>query len=137
MKTPALVIPFCLAGCVAATAPGGGNLSPSDFGTAPSDPEQVIASFLRGHFKDPGSAQVERLGGPTIITMKGSILGPPTYGWGLCFRANGKNSYGAYSGYTTYALIWRDGSIQRTFGTMRGNSLDAGMAEAACNQIAK
>lgn len=125
-----------IGGCVAATAPSGAPPSDADFGPPPTGVDQLIAAYLRDKLKDPQSAQIERVAGPSRITMKGSILGAPAYGWGVCFRANGKNAFGAYTGFRTYAVIWRDGRVVRSMGDMRDNQIDAGLAEAACRQIA-
>lgn len=109
-------------------------MSAADAGRPP-DRDQLIRSYLRRTLKDPSSAQVEEIAGPSFITMKASLLGPGTFGWGVCFSVNAKNSFGAYVGFHDIAIIWRDGTIQRTFGDMRDNTFDQALAAGACKQI--
>ena len=131
-----LAIAALLAGCAghAPLAPNGVALSSSDYGTAPEDADALITTYLRDRLKDPYSAQVERVAGPSRMFVKSSLLSPAAYGWGMCFKVNAKNTFGAYGGFQLHAFIWRDGRVQRTFGGL-GDALDATGAEDVCKAI--
>lgn len=93
-----------------------------------------MRAHLRSSLKDPGSAQVENLRGPSRVTMKGSMLGPPQYGWGICANVNAKNSFGGYVGFRPVAMIWRDGRVLTTAGGSN-NSIDNALAQGICQYV--
>lgn len=132
----AVAAALLLAGCADGppARPDGLPLSVADAGPMP-DRDALIRSYLRGYLKDPMSAQIEDVAGPTFTTMNASLLGPSAYGWGVCFRVNAKNSYGGYVGFHEMALIWRDGRTERVFGDMRDNMFDQALAAGACRHI--
>lgn len=102
-----------LSGC-AATAPlndQGQPPSQADLGLPPVDLLQIATEHMRYRLKDPDSARIEVVGGPRSMTVKGSLLTTASYGWGICYRVNGKNSYGAYVGWRLWVLIWRNGQV--------------------------
>jgi len=74
--------------------------------------EQTIKDYLSAQLKDPYTVQyrfVDSLqpGWKSIPWPNKSIK----YGWVKCVWVNGKNSYGAYTGYTLYYFILRNGEV--------------------------
>lgn len=116
------------------TLPNGGVVSASDYGPRPNDVQGLIAEFLRPVLKDPQSAQVERVTGPSMVMARNSVLGPGFYGWGICFHVNAKNSYGGYVGFKRYVIVVRDGSVVRSYGHS-GGAVDDAIANALCQQV--
>jgi hypothetical protein len=128
---------IALSGCASGppTAPNGGALSDSDYGEPPNNVDDLIAAYLRDKLKDPYSAQIERVAGPGRTYQKASLLGPSTYGWGICFRVNAKNSFGGYTGFRTHVIVFRNGSIVRSHGTMSGSMFGDTLAQGMCESI--
>jgi hypothetical protein len=125
----AVVLIGLLTGCASSgpTRPDGSAVSIQDAGSPPADAMAAVQPFLNRHLKDPYSAQVKILSGPTFITQSSSLLGPAVYGWGICFDVNARNSYGGYTGRQLMAIVWRDGSVIRHY--------DKIFAEKACQHI--
>lgn len=105
----------------------GAPVSAMDAGPAPKDPAAAIQPFLHGFLKDPYSAQIKIVSGPSFFTQKSGLLGSAVYGWGICFDVNAKNSYGGYTGYKRMAVVWRDGVVLRHY--------EKSFADAACAHI--
>lgn len=125
-------------GCVSSHGPlraDGTEVTQADAGDRPGDVKALIQAHLRTALKDPASAQVEEIVGPAFLSVKASFLGPEAYGWATCFRVNAKNSYGGYVGFHPMVILWRDGSLIRSWGNGDLKSLDSMAADAYCNQL--
>jgi hypothetical protein len=124
-----------LSGCAAPTGPSGKEPSISDAGPYPSDSRQIMLQFLRTKLKDPSSAQVDMVGNTKFMTVKHSMLGPGGYGWGICADVNAKNSFGAFTGFRKWFVLWREGRIVLSYGDLGDNMFDRGLADGACNYV--
>jgi hypothetical protein len=116
------------------TRPDGHPFTQVDAGPPP-DRNRVIVEYLSEVLKDPDSARISNIGGPVFMTIPGELLVRGTYGWGICFWVNAKNSYGGYTGSRPFTLIWRGGSVQRVYGDSRDNIFDRLRAENLCQTI--
>lgn len=134
----AFICAILLVGC-AGTEPRnsrGDIVGIADAGAPPISADAVIQPYLQGTLKDPHSAQVVGVQGPAFITVSGGLLtGAEDYGWGICFKVNAKNSFGAYVGFRDMALLWRNGSVRKVFGDLGSNMFDQALAHATCEQI--
>ena len=83
----------------------------AEYGFPPEDVRAVISSHLRAHLKDPYSAQVDSIRGPGKVYVRNGLLVPNSWGWGICFNLNAKNSYGGYTGAHVYTLLYRSGTV--------------------------
>jgi len=85
--------------------------------------KKIVTSSYGRNLKDPGAAQY-RL--PSLV-IEPSVKGDEM---GYCFQVNGKNSYGAYTGFRTIAgkVKRRNGSIV-SFSYAAGSRDDAIMAD--------
>jgi hypothetical protein len=116
------------------TRPDGRSFTQADAGPRP-DRNRVIVDYLNEVLKDPESARVSNIAGPVFITIPSEFLRSGTYGWGICFWVNAKNSFGGYTGSRPFALIWRGGMVQRVYGDSRDNIFDRLRAENLCQTI--
>lgn len=99
-----------VAACV--TAPTQDALNHADYGAAPTAYADRVRAYFRDVLKDPSSAQY-------LISepIKGYMQKPPLagggtlYGWLVNVSVNGKNSYGAYSGFQSYQFLFRGEQI--------------------------
>ena len=130
----ALAIVALLAGCAGPVpiASVGDALKISDYGPQPTDPDALVAAYLHDRLSDPYAAQIEQVAGPARVYVKSSFMRPAVYGWGMCFRFNAKNMFGAYRGFQLHAFIWRDGKFQRSYGELRDYVLDAALVQDVC-----
>lgn len=76
--------------------------------------KRIIMSTYGASLKDPSSAQYQWSPIVTNLSVKGKELP-------YCFRVNGKNSYGAYTGFRTIA-----GQVTYNAGAVTGYSYVAG-----------
>lgn len=97
-----------VSGCV--TKPTDEQLREADYGSYPSDYETIIKNYMSTRLKDPYSAQYSFAGMPNMRWVSG--LGQPLlFGYGTCATINAKNSYGAYSGASTYFFLIKNGQV--------------------------
>ncbi len=137
MKTTTAMtaLAVALAGCAwEPPLPGGRAATPHDAGPRPN-PNAVIAAYLNEVLKDPESARISNILGPTFINVPSEMLVQGTYGWGICFAVNAKNSYGGYTGSSVFTLIWRNGRVVRVYGDQRDNVFDRARAVNMCHAI--
>lgn len=79
---------------------------------AKPDLEQAKAKAeiaLRGTLKDPASAQFQNWS-PVHMTQYGLLR--REWVWAICVDVNGKNSYGGYTGFTTYQVHFANGEVR-------------------------
>jgi hypothetical protein len=137
-KMAILVVVFVLSACAhPELTPDGRVPNVADAGPPPANARDVIMTMLRARLKDPYSAQIEGISGPKFIRDPGSIASNPNYGWGICFEVNAKNSYGAFTGFHSMAMIWREGRILWVYGDLERNLFDEARARQACEFIRK
>lgn len=84
----------------------------ADYGSYPTNYEQLIKTSFANSLKDPDSARYGRFSKPRkeqIIRNNQAI-----YGYSVCAPVNAKNSYGGYTGTHTHWFFIRDGQIVRS-----------------------
>ena len=114
---PSLTAILICAGCATSGA-NAGFQSPSqdaDFGVIPEVGDDVKAYFAM-FLKDPASAQFRKGHLGKAYCNKGIAWGGDVvwYGYAANIYVNAKNSYGGYTGFKPYTVIWnRDGSINK------------------------
>ena len=97
-----------LAGCV--SLPSAEQAAQADYGSYPSNYEQIVHAYFSVTLKDPDSAQYRSISSPRTFWIGDRITGAK-YGYLVCANLNGKNSYGAYIGFQTDGLLIRDGVV--------------------------
>jgi hypothetical protein len=102
----------------------------ADYGPYPIKYQETILSVLQLVLKDPDSAKVEFLRGPSPLWLR--VFTQGQYGYGVCASVNAKNSFGGYTGRQLYVFLLRDNQVVRIIG---GRELQD-MAARACEQIA-
>jgi hypothetical protein len=97
-----------LSGC--ATPPSAEELARLDYGAYPENYEQIIRAYFDRGLKDPSSLQISGgIPAPTQSWQK--FMGSLKAGYRTCVTYNAKNSFGAYTGYTTTYFLIKDGRI--------------------------
>ncbi|MBV8280174.1 MAG: hypothetical protein JO170_33605 [Verrucomicrobia bacterium] len=108
----AIAIAPLLAACTTMTTPA--EIAAADYGPPPAaDYEQQIKNYMLGVLKDPMSAQYI-----FSTPAKGGVVhdvaiagGKPHFYWEVDVKINGKNSYGAYTGFQQYAFWFHNGKL--------------------------
>lgn len=117
-----LMIPALLAGC--ATSPG------TTTGSIQKPPEQYreqIRSYVKNNFKDPYSIRDAQISPPL---RDDNPMPLPSGLWAsgfyiVCFKANAKNAFGAYTGIKTHGVIFIDGAVDSVLSNPRFESFCA------------
>lgn len=132
MKSALLAICFsaALAGCV--QAPTQAEIERIDYGPYPTEYEATISAYLRNILKDPESARIEYVFGPSQQWRKtGPIAGNRlTAGYLVCAFINAKNSYGAYVGRRLYWFMLHGGSVIEHEGSLGSAGADLAILRA-------
>ncbi|MBL0352152.1 MAG: hypothetical protein IPP03_05670 [Dechloromonas sp.] len=84
----------------------------ANYGSYPTNYEQLIKAHLSNSLKDPESARYGRFSKPRkehVIKSDEAV-----YGYSVCVPVNAKNSYGGYTGNHTFWYFFRDGQIVRS-----------------------
>jgi len=103
-----LALVGALTGC--ATPPSAEELAHLDYGAYPDNYEQLIRAYFDRGLKDPSSLQISGgIPAPTQSWQK--FMGSLKAGYRTCVTYNAKNSFGAYTGYTTTYFLIKDGRI--------------------------
>lgn len=97
-----------LGGCTSLPTPQ--QISTADYGQYPENYEAIVKSFYNMALKDPESARYGNISTP-YRTYLGSRIDETKYGWLTCASVNAKNSFGAYTGYSTDALLIKNGAV--------------------------
>lgn len=106
----AILLLGALSGCTSLPTPE--QISTADYGQYPENYEQIAKGFYNFTLKDPDSAQYRGISTP-YRTYLGSRLEATQYGWLTCVTLNAKNSFGAYTGYSTDGLLINNGTVIR------------------------
>lgn len=92
-----------LGGCFAKPSPG------TDYGPEPVNYEDQVKAFFESRLKDPYSAHY-RFGGRAVkgycnqgLAYGGNIA---WFGWAVPVQINAKNSFGAYTGFSTHWVFF-------------------------------
>lgn len=130
-----VVVTTLLAGAAGCSTVSSGGSSTADYGPAPTeDVRALISRHLAKTLKDPNSAQIGAVRGPTRIHLPGGLLGGDTYGWGICVSVNAKNGFGAYTGFNNVVLVYRYGNLSEMINPT-DNQFTAARIERACQSI--
>lgn len=97
-----------LSGC--ATPPTAQELARLDYGPYPDNYEQIVRAYFDRNLKDPSSLQL-RDGIPAPTQAWSKFMGDLKAGYKICVTYNAKNSYGAYTGYSTEYFLIKNGEI--------------------------
>lgn len=92
-----------LAAAALAIVAAGCQTTPQDAGPRPSNLRALMKDYIKNNYFDPYSLRDVEIGEPELWEGRG--------GWVFCFKANGKNQMGAYTGLTTKVYMVRDGKI--------------------------
>ncbi|KQZ77886.1 hypothetical protein ASD55_17730 [Rhodanobacter sp. Root561] len=93
-----------------ASLPSPQQAAAADYGSYPSNYEQVVKAYYDNTLKDPSSAQYRDIALPKQFWLGNRFTGAQ-YGYMVCVTLNAKNSYGAYIGFQTDGLLIRDGVV--------------------------
>ncbi len=110
MRRKLLAVPciLFLAGC--ASLPTSEEMANADYGQYPSSHEEVVKDYLNMNLKDPTSVMYRNFTAPQKYYLGNRIDGVQ-YGYLVCATLNAKNSYGAYTGYKTDAILIRNNAV--------------------------
>lgn len=84
------------------------------YGAYPENHEQIVKDYFSMAAKDPDSLKYHSISKPVPKYRKRllpSEVQTDAAGYMVCAVVNGKNSYGAYTGYRTTAFLIRDDKI--------------------------
>jgi hypothetical protein len=102
------LLAFTLSGC--AGLPSQEEAARADYGSYPSSYESVVKKYFEYTLKDPDSVQYRGITSPKKWWLGNRIDGAK-YGYLVCATSNAKNSFGAYTGYSTDALLIRNDTV--------------------------
>ncbi len=112
----AVMLSVVFVGCAGPSGPSAAEIQKMDFGKKP----KVSVAKLKGAFddyKDPGAIKIRLT---SLALRRGYMTGNDGIywkGWIATVEANGKNSYGAYTGYNyVFIPLSSDGSGISAFG---------------------
>ena len=108
MRNLIVAFVFILAGC--ATSPD--YWQSADAGPKPDNARALAEQMIREQMKDPAATQFQNWS-ELYKTWDNVYSREPV--WALCVDANGKNSYGGYTGFKPWSVRFRDG--QPIFGS--------------------
>lgn len=72
---------------------------------------ELLRERLEEELKDPDSAVIKPTGVPRWMSVKKYIYSKPATGWTMCFRVNGRNSFGGYAGNSRYIVVVAGGRL--------------------------
>ncbi len=126
MKTTLLLLAVCaalLSGCVTASA-----LRSADYGPMPKqeDAKKQAITYLESILKDPDSARYQFVSLRKGWLKDGGISGKLHAGWMLDVQVNAKNSFGGYTGWETYRLLFVNGRLYNAIPWMFFDAGNAG-----------
>ncbi len=105
----AIIAAMVLSGCQT-TATDPAAAAESDPQKLPSDYRQQVIEAIKATFKDPYSLRDVTISGP--VPWRTSLSNLPTVA--VCMMANGKNTYGGYTGRQPTAFMFRNGRVITT-----------------------
>jgi hypothetical protein len=118
MKT-FLVLPLFLfiVGCAAMIAPSKEEAANADYGSYPSDYEDIVSNWINETLFDPYSVRDLNVQSPQRYWLQASPImgGSTTYGYLVQFSLNAKNRMGGYVGKKYYNMLIRNGIIQKVW----------------------
>lgn len=99
------------------------------YGEYPANYEEIIKNYYQVAAKDPDSLKFKLISEPKQMYRKRQILsgGTPPAGYVVCTVVNGKNSFGAYTGYQTTGFMIRNGKIIEVY--PNGRFMDTWLCE--------
>lgn len=130
------VVTLALTAC--ATQVSQEKIASADYGTPPpANAEQIIKRHFDLKLVDGGSARY-RIGAPAKSYLKESPLfgTHETFGYRQCGLVNAKNRMGGYTGYSPFAVFWRNGQIVFSLIPGPDESLNQAAVKALCERTA-
>lgn len=90
----------------------------ADYGSYPSNYQQIIKAWYLENLKDPDSAKFNAFSKPRREhAITNQFNREAVFGYSVCATVNAKNSYGGYTGGQVRWFLIRNGSIVRTQAT--------------------
>lgn len=100
----------------------------ADYGSYPSNYQEIIKVAFAGQLKDPDSARYSNFTAPkydqmvhldyvmhdNVIVNAAGVKKTAIYGYSSCVSVNAKNSFGGYTGNEQYWFLIRNGQVIRT-----------------------
>jgi hypothetical protein len=99
---------FILTACVG--LPSNEEAALADYGVYPNNYEEIVKNYYYTALKDPDSARFKNISIPKKYWLGDRFTGAK-FGYLVAVTINAKNSYGAYTGYETHALLLRNGNV--------------------------
>jgi hypothetical protein len=87
----------------------------ADYGTYPSNYEDLVKAWASSNLKDPESARFGKISRPRKEFVVKELK--PLFGYSVCAGINAKNAYGGYVGEKIFWFFFRDGKIERAQST--------------------
>jgi len=114
-RISAAVIGIAFSTTALAKGPSPEFLRSLDFGEAPRDPLESAKPLFDNELKDPSSAQYRLLNTFTGYCKQGWARGNGLdwVGYAANIAVNAKNSYGGYTGYQVYTVLFVNGRAVR------------------------
>lgn len=108
MKRILAILAVCVlaSGCV--TPPTPREFAVADYGSYPSDYEQIVKSYMQFVLKDPESARFQFLNSPKTGW---NGFGGNKFGYVVCAYINAKNSFGGYVGNRMSYFMIKNGRV--------------------------
>lgn len=128
-RNRALICAASLIASLALTAQATGADAP------PSDWRRLIDARLESYLKDPYSAVKTVTRDPRQGSIKTGMF-QHTYGWGVCYTINAKNSYGAYAGVKKFLFVIDEAHKVEIIDGAEDDTFKAGIIEHECGMPA-
>ncbi len=99
---------IALAGCT--TLPTKDEVKTADYGAYPEDYEAIVKAYYNKTLNDPDATLYQSITKPQRYWL-GNEMDAIYYGHLVCVTLNVKNMFGGYKGYTTDAMLIRNGTV--------------------------
>lgn len=113
MKKLIALLSLCLATTACVQKLTEDEIKNADYGEYPANYEKIVKDYYEDIAKDPESMKYKKITEPKKLWYR--FFNDYYFGYITCVTANGKNSFGAYTGYTTEGLLIKDNKVIRFF----------------------
>lgn len=117
---PSLIAAIALSGCAASTGGITGSIQ-----QPPMNYREQVRAYVKANFKDPYSIRDAKIATTPLRDDNPMPLPNGTWASGfyvVCFSANAKNAFGAYTGIKAHGAIFIDGALNSVFSNPRFES---------------
>ncbi|MCL1080342.1 hypothetical protein D5R81_20185 [Parashewanella spongiae] len=104
-----------LSACVSTDVyiPNSSDMKNADYGSYPSNYQELVKSYMQRRLKDPESAKYRFKGKPIKWYEPSQTLATTVFNYQLTVFINAKNSYGGYAGESEYRFSIKNGVITK------------------------